>query len=81
MPTGAGAPKPGLGTGIVEALARQLQGEIRTTDAAPGTAVAIVHDAASIVRKDIEAVGLTVLPESSLLRQPSQDGAVRSVWN
>ena len=39
----AEAPKPGLGTGIVEALARQLKGEIHVTDAKPGTAVSIVH--------------------------------------
>lgn len=48
MPKGPSAPKPGLGTGIVEALARQLDGEISTADAAPGTAVSIVHDVAPI---------------------------------
>jgi two-component sensor histidine kinase len=32
-----GESKPGLGTGIVEALAKQLQGIIETTDANPGT--------------------------------------------
>jgi hypothetical protein len=40
---GSDAPKAGLGTGIVEALARNLQGEIQLSDASPGTAVTISH--------------------------------------
>jgi two-component sensor histidine kinase len=44
MPVGPKAPKPGLGTGIIEALAKQLGGEIRIVDARPGTSVSIVHD-------------------------------------
>jgi two-component sensor histidine kinase len=43
MPAGSDAPKAGLGTGIVEALARNLQGEIQLSDASPGTAVTIIH--------------------------------------
>jgi len=43
MPAGSGAPKAGLGTGIVEALARNLQGEIKLSDTNPGTAVTISH--------------------------------------
>ena len=35
--------KPGLGTGIVEALSRQLDASVTITDAAPGTRVTIVH--------------------------------------
>ena len=42
MPTDAA--KPGLGTGIVEALARQLSGHIRVADALPGTIFTLVHD-------------------------------------
>ena len=42
MPTDAA--KPGLGTGIVEALARQLSGHIRVADALPGTTFTLVHD-------------------------------------
>src|ERR1700691_4791360 len=38
MPKGADKAKPGLGTGIVVALARQLRGQIRVADASPGTA-------------------------------------------
>jgi two-component sensor histidine kinase len=43
MPVGTEAPKPGLGTGIVEALVKKLEGEIRLTDAGPGTVVTIRH--------------------------------------
>jgi two-component sensor histidine kinase len=42
MPVGASA-KPGLGTGIVEALSRQLDASVRVSAAAPGTRVSIVH--------------------------------------
>jgi two-component sensor histidine kinase len=35
--------KPGLGTGIVEALSRQLDAEVTVTDTAPGTSVSIAH--------------------------------------
>jgi len=47
--TGVGLPKnhasakPGLGTGIVEALANQLGGSVRYEAAKPGTLVSIVH--------------------------------------
>jgi two-component sensor histidine kinase len=35
--------KPGLGTGIVEALAKQLDASVSVKDAGPGTKVSIVH--------------------------------------
>ena len=35
--------KPGLGTGIVHALATQLEATVETSDAKPGTLVSIVH--------------------------------------
>ena len=41
--SGGGSGKPGLGTSIVEALARQLNAEINVTDANPGTLVSIAH--------------------------------------
>ena len=44
MPTGEHKAKPGLGTGIVEALAKQLRGRICVADASPGTAFTLVHD-------------------------------------
>jgi two-component sensor histidine kinase len=53
MPTGTDAPKAGLGTGIVEALVRNLQGEIRLSDAGPGTAVTITHRGGAIANADL----------------------------
>ncbi|HEU5067436.1 MAG TPA: histidine kinase dimerization/phosphoacceptor domain -containing protein [Sphingomicrobium sp.] len=43
MPAGSDAPKAGLGTGIVEALVKNLQGEIQQRHADPGTAITISH--------------------------------------
>lgn len=40
---GEGAGEPGLGTGIVDALAKQLGATVTTTDNEPGTRVSIVH--------------------------------------
>jgi two-component sensor histidine kinase len=44
---GVGMPKnelkPGLGTGIIEALSRQLDATVQVSDHAPGTKVSIVH--------------------------------------
>jgi two-component sensor histidine kinase len=48
MPAGAGAPKPGLGTGIIEALAKNLDAEIRMGSAAPGTSISIVHERSTV---------------------------------
>ncbi len=41
MLTGRAAPKAGLGTGIIEALTKNLLGELQVSDAGPGTAVTI----------------------------------------
>jgi two-component sensor histidine kinase len=49
MPTGAEKAKPGLGSGIVEALARQMQSIVHVVDANPGTAVTLVHEEAIAV--------------------------------
>lgn len=46
MPTGPKAPRSGLGTGIVEALSRNIRGEIELADAAPGTSVIVQHRSA-----------------------------------
>ncbi len=43
MPVGRSAPKPGLGTGIVEALTKNLRGELEVSRAEPGTVVTIRH--------------------------------------
>lgn len=44
MPGDEVTAKPGLGTGIVDALAKQLNASVTVADAGPGTAVSIVHD-------------------------------------
>lgn len=43
MPSDPAHAKPGLGTGIVEALVKQLRATIEVSDAEPGTRVAITH--------------------------------------
>ncbi|MGV8831391.1 MAG: sensor histidine kinase [Devosia sp.] len=43
MAGGSNAPKGGLGSGIVEALAKSLRGGIHLSDAGPGTMVTISH--------------------------------------
>jgi two-component sensor histidine kinase len=43
MPPDHGSGKPGLGTNIVEALAKRLDAEVQVASAEPGTAVSIVH--------------------------------------
>jgi len=43
MPPEGEAKKPGLGTGIVDALSNQLDATVIVTDTAPGTRVAITH--------------------------------------
>lgn len=42
-PTGLDAPKAGLGTGIVEALAANMEATFELTDAHPGTAATVCH--------------------------------------
>jgi two-component system, sensor histidine kinase PdtaS len=51
MPAGASAVKPGLGTGIIEALTRQLDALVEVKDAKPGTAVSIVHTGIAQIAK------------------------------
>ena len=46
MAAGLKPPKAGLGTSIVEALSKNLDGRIETRDGAPGTVVTISHPAA-----------------------------------
>ena len=43
MPVDHASAKPGLGTGIVEALSKQLEAAVTVSDANPGTKVSIVH--------------------------------------
>jgi two-component sensor histidine kinase len=55
MPVGSDAPKAGLGSGIVEALAKNLNGEIRLSDAGPGAAVTISHRDGADLRADLSS--------------------------
>jgi two-component sensor histidine kinase len=41
--------KPGLGTSIVEALAKRLDAEVKVASAGPGTAISIVHAQLAVV--------------------------------
>jgi two-component system, sensor histidine kinase PdtaS len=49
MPSHAKSSKPGLGTNIVEALAKRLDAEVRFVSADPGTSVSIVHAQLTVV--------------------------------
>lgn len=53
MPKDAASAMPGLGTSIVEALARQLQARVQVVGGHPGTTVSIIHTRLSVV--DAEA--------------------------
>lgn len=53
MDTGENAPKAGLGTGIVEALTRNLDAELVVSDAEPGTAVVISHRGEETPQEDL----------------------------
>jgi two-component sensor histidine kinase len=52
MPTDAASATPGLGTSIVEALARQLGARVQVIGGHPGTTVSIVHSQISAVDSD-----------------------------
>ncbi|MFC3069342.1 sensor histidine kinase [Phenylobacterium soli] len=43
MPKDAASASPGLGTGIIAALATQLRARVQVTDAHPGTTVSLIH--------------------------------------
>jgi two-component sensor histidine kinase len=53
MPSGPDKTKAGLGTGIVEALARHLGSVIRIEDARPGTSVTLFHNEAAGTGNDL----------------------------
>jgi len=50
MSTGYPQAKAGLGTGIVEALARHLQARIDVADSSPGTAITISDEGVAATR-------------------------------
>jgi two-component system, sensor histidine kinase PdtaS len=56
MPKDPASAKPGLGTSIVEALAKQLDAAVKVADAHPGAAVTVTHAQIAAVRPAAEAV-------------------------
>lgn len=50
MPKDAASATPGLGTSIVEALARQLHAQIHVEDQNPGTRVSLIHSPLTLVQ-------------------------------
>jgi two-component sensor histidine kinase len=57
MPKDPANAKPGLGTSIVEALAKQLNARHQVVDAQPGTAVSIIHTQIAAVGADSKSAG------------------------
>ena len=55
MPKDAASAMPGLGTSIVEALAKQLNARVQVAGAGPGTTVSIIHTQLAAVETDKEA--------------------------
>ena len=56
MPSGPALTKPGLGTSIVEALAKQLHAKVVVTDTAPGTSVSVRHDVSMGAEGDLATI-------------------------
>jgi two-component system, sensor histidine kinase PdtaS len=54
MPAEPSQAKPGLGTSIVEALARQLSAVVKVANARPGTAVSVTHNQIAAVEDEPE---------------------------
>ena len=56
MPKGSQPVKIGLGSSIVEALAKQLHATVLTTDCHPGTCVSIRRDGAANAHGELAAI-------------------------
>ena len=52
------AARAGLGTSIINALAKQLKAEVLVTDANPGTLVTILHDGAEAASAELEEMAV-----------------------
>jgi two-component system, sensor histidine kinase PdtaS len=52
MPADPATATPGLGTSIVEALAKQLHAHVKVADAQPGTDVSVIHTQISAVKDE-----------------------------
>ncbi len=61
MPQGEAVATPGLGTSIVEALARQLNARVKIADRGPGTAVSVIHaHIAAVDSADVDPLGRAI---------------------
>ena len=80
MPTGSEALKAGLGTGLVKALARNVQGEIQLSNADPGTAMTITRPGGRRApsRPSTSRVGTIMPPKLSYLG--SQSSSAHITW-
>jgi two-component sensor histidine kinase len=58
MPKDYESAKPGLGTSIIEALARQMLARIKVADAKPGTTVSITHTQVASVESGAKIIPL-----------------------
>jgi len=56
LPTHPAATKPGLGTTIARALAKQLDARVAAADTHPGTQVSISHEQGAPLHRSVEAV-------------------------
>jgi two-component sensor histidine kinase len=55
MPADPGGVTPGLGTSIVEALAKQLHARVHASDARPGTTISVIHTQLAAVAMETHA--------------------------
>jgi two-component sensor histidine kinase len=58
MRAGGVSAHAGLGTSIVNALAKQLKAEVLVTDAHPGTLVSIVHEGADATDAELDEIAV-----------------------
>jgi two-component sensor histidine kinase len=58
MPKDVARAMPGLGSSIIEALARQLHARILVVDAKPGTEVSVVHNQIAAVKNEASAAAV-----------------------
>lgn len=55
LPVGEDAPKAGLGTGIIEALAKNLMADVSVSDGNPGTVITIRHNSDTLMQDDLSS--------------------------
>lgn len=73
VPTDASSVRSGIGTGVVQALARQLRATVDITSAAPGTLVCVEHVQIALVadNADDAEVGVRTRPGATTIGRPA----------